>query len=164
MIPLIKVQKLIFKKIQADPSSQSVKLLLAFCMVLVIIKFVIFLLNRPTVDQCLSDDFITQGYMPSRLSLSCLTMPPRLDPRLNIGVIDVRRPLGDLKRDVNSIKIQGGKAEPVNPPATADAPLPAVPSGPSLQQLLRDLEQQLLKLLTSKPNERVPFLMGTIFF
>jgi hypothetical protein len=26
------------------------------------------------------------------------------------------------------------------------------------------LEQQLLKLLTSKPNERVPFLMGTIFF
>jgi polo-like kinase 1 len=96
-----KAKKLIFKMIQADPSSRSVKLSLAFCMVLVIIKFVIFLLNRPTVDQCLRDDFMTEGNMPSRLDLSCLTMPPRLDPRLNKGVIDVRPPLGDIKRDVN---------------------------------------------------------------
>jgi hypothetical protein len=109
MIPLIKVQKLIFKKIQADPSSRSVKLLLAFCMVLVIIKFVIFLLNRPTVDQCLSDDFITQGDMPSRLPLSCLTMPPRSDPRLNNSLIAVRPPLGEINRDspLISKEVQG---------------------------------------------------------
>lgn len=57
----------------------------------------------------------------------------------------------------------GVKGEPVISPATADTPFPAVPSGPSPQQLLRDLQQQLYKLFTSKPNEKVPFLMGTLF-
>ena len=73
------------------------------------IKFVIFFLNRPTVDQCLNDDFMTQGYMPSRLPLSCLTMPPRFDPRLNNSLIAVRRPLGEINRDspLISNEIQG---------------------------------------------------------
>ncbi|EFX85823.1 hypothetical protein DAPPUDRAFT_309099 [Daphnia pulex] len=128
---------LIIKMLQADPSS------------------------RPTVDQCLNDDFMTQGYMPSRLPLSCLTMPPRFDPRLNNSLIAVRRPLGEINRDspLISNEVQGVKGEPVNSPATADTPFPAVPSGPSPQQLLRDLQQQLFKLFTSKPNEKVPFLM-----
>jgi polo-like kinase 1 len=60
--------------------------------------------------------------------------------------------------------IAGVKGEPVNSPATADTPFPAVPSGPSPQQLLRDLQQQLFKLFTSKPNEKIPFLMGKIVF
>ncbi|XP_046453987.1 serine/threonine-protein kinase PLK1-like [Daphnia pulex] len=128
---------LIIKMLQADPSS------------------------RPTVDQCLNDDFMTQGYMPSRLPLSCLTMPPRFDPRLNNSLIAVRRPLGEINRDspLISNEVQGVKGEPVNSPATADTPFPAVPSGPSPQQLLRDLQQQLFKLFTSKPNEKVPLLM-----
>ncbi len=73
------------------------------------IKFGIFFLNRPTVDQCLNDDFMTQGYMPSRLPLSCLTMPPRFDPRLNNSLIAVRRPLGEINRDspLISNEVQG---------------------------------------------------------
>ena len=132
---------------------------------------------------------MTQGYMPSRLPLSCLTMPPRFDARLNNSLIAVRRPLGEINRDSPIISnemqgilnrqcffllqscflnlslnvVIGVKGEPVISPATADTPFPAVPSGPSPQQLLRDLQQQLYKLFTSKPNEKVPFLMGTLF-
>ena len=50
---------------------------------------------------------------------------------------------------------------PVNSPATAETPYPAVPSGPSPQQLLRDLQQQLHKLFASKPTEKIPIMMGT---
>lgn len=53
----------------------------------------------------------------------------------------------------------GIKAEHANSPAT-EAPLPAMPSGPSPQQLLRDLQQQLFKLFTSKPSEKNPCHMG----
>jgi polo-like kinase 1 len=116
-------------------------------------------------------------------------MPPRFDARLNNSLIAVRRPLGEINRDSPIISnemqgilnrqcffllqscflnlslnvVIGVKGEPVISPATADTPFPAVPSGPSPQQLLRDLQQQLYKLFTSKPNEKVPFLMGTLF-
>ncbi|XP_057378391.1 serine/threonine-protein kinase PLK1-like [Daphnia carinata] len=117
--------------------------------------------SRPNVDQVLNDDFMTQGYMPSRLPLSCLTMPPRFDPRLSTSIIAVRRPLGEINREspLISNEVQGVKGEPVTSPATADTPFPAVPSGPSPQQLLRDLQQQLQKLFVAKPSEKVPILM-----
>jgi polo-like kinase 1 len=51
--------------------------------------------------------------------------------------------------------IAGVKAEPVNSPAIADTPFLAVPSGQSPKQLLRDLQQQLFKLFSSKPNKKV---------
>ena len=38
-------------------------------------------LKRPSVAKILQDDFITQGYMPSRLPTSCLTMAPRFDTK-----------------------------------------------------------------------------------
>jgi polo-like kinase 1 len=61
--------------------------------------------------------------------------------------------------------IAGVKAEPVNSPATADTPFLAVPSGhQSPKQLLRDLQQQLFKLFSSKPNKKVRILMGYVFF
>lgn len=65
--------------------------------------------TRPNVDQILNDDFMTQGYMPSRLPLSCLTMPPRFDPRLSTSIIAVRRPLGEINREspLISNEVQG---------------------------------------------------------
>ena len=45
-------------------------------------------------------DFITLGYMPSRLPLSCLTMPPRFDTRLNNSIMAARRPLGEVNREM----------------------------------------------------------------
>ena len=51
------------------------------------------------MDQVLNDDFMTMGYMPSRLPLSCLTMPPRFDARMNNSIISARRPLGEVNRE-----------------------------------------------------------------
>lgn len=62
-----------------------------------------------------------------------------------------------------SLFTTGVKGEPVTSPATAETPFPAVPSGPSPQQLLRDLQQQLQKLFIAKPSEKVPIIMGTVF-
>lgn len=42
---------------------------------------------------------MTCGYIPTRLPLSCLTMAPRFDPKLNSSIIAVRRPLGEVNRE-----------------------------------------------------------------
>ena len=42
---------------------------------------------------------MTLGYLPSRLPLSCLTMAPRFDARMNTSIVSTRRPLGEVKRD-----------------------------------------------------------------
>jgi polo-like kinase 1 len=55
-------------------------------------------LFRPTVDIVLNDEFMTCGYMPTRLPLSCLIMAPRFDAKLNSSIIAVRRPLGEVNR------------------------------------------------------------------
>ena len=46
---------------------------------------------------------MTLGYMPSRLPLSCLTMPPRFDTRLNNSIVAARRPLGEVNREISSV-------------------------------------------------------------
>ena len=46
---------------------------------------------------------MTLGYMPSRLPLSCLTMPPRFDTRLNNSIVGVRRSLGEVNREMSSV-------------------------------------------------------------
>jgi hypothetical protein len=113
---------------------------------------------------------MTEGNMPSRMSWYSLIMPLRLDPRLHNDVDDDE--IEGIKMLLSIVLfchvfrcncllhfslhvIAGGNA---------DTPFPAVPSGPSHRQLLRDLQQQLLKFFTSKPNEKVSFLMGKIIF
>ena len=59
--PLAK--RLIFKLLQSDPT------------------------KRPTIDEMLCDDFMTGGYMPTQLSVSCLTMVPRFDSEPNQSLI-----------------------------------------------------------------------------
>lgn len=56
------------------------------------------------------------------------------------------------------------KGEPigVNSPATVETPFPSVPSGPSHQQLLKDLQQQLFTLFAARPTEKTPILMGKL--
>lgn len=52
---------------------------------------------------------MTCGYIPTRLPLSCLTMAPRFDPKLNSSIIAVRRPLGEMNRE--SRPLLAGTAE-----------------------------------------------------
>ena len=35
--------------------------------------------SRPSVDEILRDDFMTMGFLPTRLPVSCLTMAPRFE-------------------------------------------------------------------------------------
>ncbi|KAK3889864.1 hypothetical protein Pcinc_006158 [Petrolisthes cinctipes] len=53
---------------------------------------------RPTVDMIIADDFMTMGYMPTRLPTSCLTMAPRFDSRCS--VIATRKPLLEINNKV----------------------------------------------------------------
>jgi hypothetical protein len=65
--------------------------------VVLFIKFGIFFLNRPTVDQCLEDEFMTQGDMPSRLPVSCWSCSS--DPQsiqFPSNSRRFRRPLGEI--------------------------------------------------------------------
>ena len=54
-------------------------------------------MKRPGVVKILQDDFITQGYMPSRLPTSCLTMAPRFDTKLQ----QIKRgPLQEINKEI----------------------------------------------------------------
>ena len=64
---------------------------------------------RPNVEQVLSDEFMTCGYIPTRLPLSCLTMAPRFDAKLNSSIIAVRRPLGEVNRETKASGTEGNR-------------------------------------------------------
>ena len=54
--------------------------------------------KRPSVAKILQDDFLTQGYMPSRLPTSCLTMAPRFDAKMQ----QLKRgPLQEINKEVS---------------------------------------------------------------
>merc|ERR1719361_2666725 len=63
-------------------------------------------LKRPAINQILNDDFITQGYMPSRLPTSCLTMAPRFDTKM--AQMNRRGPLQEINKDPPSIQMPLG--------------------------------------------------------
>jgi polo-like kinase 1 len=58
------------------------------------------------VDQYLNDDYMTKGYMPLRLPLSCLTMSPRFDPCLNNSAIVIGQPFAELNEMQGILKRQ----------------------------------------------------------
>ena len=44
----------------------------------------------------LQDDFMTMGYLPSRLPVSCLSMAPRFDTKQNASILAHRNPLTEV--------------------------------------------------------------------
>ena len=48
--------------------------------------------RRPTLEEILKDDFMTMGFLPSRLPVSCLTVAPTLDTLMNASLIAGRMP------------------------------------------------------------------------
>jgi len=118
--------------------------------------------SRPNVEQVLSDEFMTCGYIPTRLPLSCLTMAPRFDAKLNSSIIAVRRPLGEVNRETKASGTEGPKASEDSPAANgdnADEPGDVYTVGPPPEKLLRELQQQLQRLFAAKPAEKFPILM-----
>lgn len=95
--------------------------------------------KRPTVSEILRDDFMTMGYLPPRLPVSCLSMAPRFDTKQNISALARRNPLTEVNTqaltNAGQKDIQKGEAGP------ADC-------------YLTDLHAQLKKLVDSRPGHR----------
>ena len=57
--------------------------------------------KRPSVAEILRDEFMTMGYLPPRLPVSCLTMAPRFDTKNNASLIARRTPLMEVNNGPN---------------------------------------------------------------
>ena len=55
-------------------------------------------IKRPSVKEILRDDFMTMGFNPQRLPVSCLTMAPRFDTKNNASLIARRTPLMEVNK------------------------------------------------------------------
>ena len=55
-------------------------------------------IKRPSVKEILQDDFMTMGFNPQRLPVSCLTMAPRFDTKDNASLIARRTPLREVNK------------------------------------------------------------------
>lgn len=62
--------------------------------------------KRPTVNDILKDEFMTMGYLPPRLPVSCLTMAPRFDPKVNLWA-SRGGPLTELNKDFGRTTTSG---------------------------------------------------------
>jgi len=101
--------------------------------------------KRPSVAEILRDEFMTMGYLPPRLPVSCLTMAPRFDTKGNASLIARRTPLMEVNNGPN-LGSQGSLSRKDS--ARNEA-------GPS-DCYLSDLHKQLAQLIATKPGSRNP--------
>lgn len=94
--------------------------------------------QRPSVNDILKDDFMTLGYLPTRLPTSCLSMAPRFDTKLNASLIARRAPLSDYNNVPSNKAREVGKSE----------------SGGPTDCHLTELHSLLKKLVDSKPGQK----------
>jgi len=102
--------------------------------------------RRPSVAQILQDDFMTMGYLPPRLPVSCLTMAPRFDTKSDQSLIARRIPLVEVNHETG-----------LPAPGMQRKESTKSTSG-SIDCYLGDLYSQLKQLVTSKPGDRSPHL------
>ncbi|KAK7079554.1 Serine/threonine-protein kinase plk1 [Halocaridina rubra] len=124
---------------------------------------------RPNVDAIINDDFMTMGYVPTRLPTSCLTMAPRFDSRCS--VVATRRPLIEIntkdgsplkstkegvKKSDNSApgRGTGSNSQSTNRPVTSVPSAQLQKSEESSDCYLKDLHTQITSVVMSKPNEK----------
>jgi len=101
--------------------------------------------KRPSVAEILRDEFMTMGYLPPRLPVSCLTMAPRFDTKNNASLIARRTPLMEVNNGPN-LGSQGSLSRKDS--ARNEA-------GPS-DCYLSELHKQLAQLIATKPGSRNP--------
>merc|ERR1719153_1375040 len=97
--------------------------------------------KRPSVAEILRDEFMTTGYLPSRLPVSALTMAPRFDTKNNASLIARRTPLMEVNNGPN-LGSQGSLSRKDS--ARNEA-------GPS-DCYLSELHKQLAQLIGTKPG------------
>lgn len=57
---------------------------------------------RPTIHELLNDEFFTSGYIPARLPITCLTIPPRFSIAPSSLDPSNRKPLTVLNKGVEN--------------------------------------------------------------
>ncbi|XP_007433965.1 serine/threonine-protein kinase PLK1 [Python bivittatus] len=103
---------------------------------------------RPTIDELLSEEFFTAGYIPSRLPTTCLTVPPRFSLAPSSSDPSSRRPLAVVNKGPESPALE---KVPTKEDETAQ-PEPGQP----LPCYLADLLQQLTRVNSCRPSEKNP--------
>ncbi|KAK7813016.1 hypothetical protein U0070_021775 [Myodes glareolus] len=100
---------------------------------------------RPTIHELLDDEFFTSGYVPARLPVTCLTIPPRFSIAPSSLDPSSRKPLTVLNKGIeNSL-----------PDRTREKEEPVVrEANEAIECHLSDLLQQLISVNASKPSER----------
>lgn len=100
---------------------------------------------RPTIHELLNDEFFTSGYIPARLPITCLTIPPRFSIAPSSLDPSNRKPLTILNK---------GMENPVpERPREKEEPVVREASEP-VDCHLSDMLQQLHSVNASKPSER----------
>ncbi|KAG8433195.1 hypothetical protein GDO86_017471 [Hymenochirus boettgeri] len=103
--------------------------------------------TRPTIDELLTDEFFTAGYIPSRLPTTCLTVPPRFSIAPSTIDPSIRKPLTAINKGQDSPLV-----EKVAVPAKEEE-VPQADMEPA-DCYLSDMLQQLTCLNAVKPSER----------
>jgi len=103
-------------------------------------------IKRPSVKEILRDDFMTMGFNPQRLPVSCLTMAPRFDTKNNASLIARRTPLMEVNKLESGVGSMGSMARKDS----------ARSEGSPSDSYLSDLHAQLKQLIASKPGNKSP--------
>uniref|UniRef100_A0A8D0SCF1 Serine/threonine-protein kinase PLK n=1 Tax=Sus scrofa TaxID=9823 RepID=A0A8D0SCF1_PIG len=100
---------------------------------------------RPTIHELLNDEFFTSGYIPARLPITCLTIPPRFSIAPSSLDPSSRKPLTVLNKGMENPMPEHPreKEEPVVRETSEAA-----------DGHLGDMLQQLHSVNASKPSER----------
>lgn len=104
--------------------------------------------QRPTIGDILNDDFMTMGYLPPRLPVSCLTMAPRFDTKNNQSLIARRGPLMEINKD--SVASSSSTTLKKAGSCTSEG-------GPK-DCYLSDLHKQLATVIASNPAAKTPLM------
>uniref|UniRef100_A0A8D1YVG9 Serine/threonine-protein kinase PLK n=1 Tax=Sus scrofa TaxID=9823 RepID=A0A8D1YVG9_PIG len=100
---------------------------------------------RPTIHELLNDEFFTSGYIPARLPITCLTIPPRFSIAPSSLDPSSRKPLTVLNK---------GMENPM-PERPREKEEPVVrETSEAADGHLGDMLQQLHSVNASKPSER----------
>ena len=103
-------------------------------------------MKRPGIETILNDDFMTQGFLPSRLPTSCLTMAPRFDTKMQ-QVNRGRGPLQEINREPSSVSSQGSLKKTTS--SASDQGYQDQCNG-----LLQELHKQLASVIATNPASK----------
>lgn len=102
--------------------------------------------RRPNVREILKDDFMTKGYLPQKLPVSCLTMAPRFDTKTNVNLIAQRGPLTELNKDMRNACLASDGLKKT--PSSSDQ------AYANSDKFLLDLQAQLKVVVDAKPANK----------